>query len=150
MGETPSYKMPMPAKLGERSTTASAGYQHADVRRAGSLRTGGMKNVDLQPGPTNSPTMPSEMNGFAPDEVISEHQSDAQIEQITQPEIEQTTQRPEPVPTSARPPEGGGESDSTPGPSDPGPTGGAKKPGYPSLLDEELNHPSGYSGKTAR
>jgi hypothetical protein len=149
MGDTKDYRAQMPPKLSQTRTT-TGGHSQAPITRQGThtqLKTGGMT---LQPEPHSSPTMPAEENGFAPDVVSADTGNDAQDQQTEQPPIEQTTEKPEPVGTSARPPEGGGESDPVPGDADPGPTGGAKKPGYPSMLDEELNHPSGYSGKTAR
>jgi hypothetical protein len=162
MTDAPNYRMPMPAKMGERGN-ASGGYQRADVRRVDNspnIKTGlvdqhgkSVDQVTLQPPGTAAPSVvdPPELggNGFE-GETLPANPEDAQSRQTTAPPIEQTTEKPEPVPTSARPPEGGGESDAVPGDADPGPAGGAKRPGYPSMLDEELNHPTGYSGKTAR
>jgi hypothetical protein len=160
MGETPSYKMPMPAKMGERGSAGGVGHQRADIRRAGNMpnaKTGGLVDqhgkaadgMTLQPKPHSSPTMPAEENGFAPDGPLPANPNDAQSVACDQPPIEQTTEKPEPVPTSAEP-QSGGESDPVPGDADPGAHGAAESPGYASLLDEKLNHPVGYSGKTAR
>jgi hypothetical protein len=152
------YRMPMPQKMGERGSAGSVGHQRADIRRAGNtpnVKTGGLVDqhgkaadgMTLQPEPHDSP--PAEQNGFAPDGPLPANPDDAQSVACDQPPIEETTEKPEPVPTSATPPEGG-ETDPTPGNADPGPHGGAESPGYSSLLDEELNHPVGFPGKVAR
>jgi hypothetical protein len=155
MTDAPNYRAPLPPKM-ERGS-ATGGYPRADVRRAGNspnLKTGLVdqhgKSVDgmsLQPGPTNSPTMPSEQNGFAPDGPLPADPHDAQSVACDQPEIEETTEAPEVVPTTAEP-TSGGESDPVPGDADPGAHGAAAKPGYAAQIEE--SHPVGYPGETAR
>jgi hypothetical protein len=159
MGETRSYKMPMPQKMGERGSAGIVGHQRADIRRRGNapnIKAGivdqhgkAADGMTLQPEPHDSPSMPSELNGFSPDGPLPADPHDAQSVACDQPEIEETTEKPEPVPTTAEP-QSGGESDPVPGPANPGAHGAAESPGYSSLLDEELGHPVGFPGKVAR
>jgi hypothetical protein len=150
------YTFPMPQKMGDRGSAGGAGYQKAQIARGGNRAQGNipmLKSVDqvtLQPPPVNPPTFPEAESGFEPDRVSADSGNDAQDVACDAPEVEQTTEKPSPVPMSASAPDGGGESDPTPGDADPGPVGGSEKPGYASLLDEPLNHPVGYGGKGAR
>jgi hypothetical protein len=148
------YKFPMPQKMGDRGSAGGAGYQKAQIARGGNRAQGNMpmlKSVDqvtMQPPPVNPPTFPEAESGFEPDRISADSGNDAQDVACDAPAIEQTTEKPSPVPTSdAAPDDGGAESDPVPGDADPGSSGGAASPGYASLLDETVNHPRGYSGK---
>jgi hypothetical protein len=159
------YKAPMPEKLNqERGHAGSVGYEQARTFRGqvAAQRNPGMltdqhgrvikaaePGVTLEPSPIDPPSFPEQENGMAPDQVITDDPNDAQLQHTDAPPIEQTTEKPQPVETTAEP-TSGGTSDPTPGDADPGPIGGAREPGYPSLLDEAVNHPVGYSGKAAR
>ena len=146
----------MPPKMSQdRGHAGSVGYEQARTTRGGQV--GKPRNVGvltdqhgkvikaapgmtLEPEPTNAPHFPEEENGMAPDQIIAD-QDDPQSQQTHQPPIESTTEKPEPVPTTAKP-SSGGESDPTPGDADPGPTGGSPKPGYEAQIEEA--HPVGY------
>jgi hypothetical protein len=146
----------MPPKMSQdRGHTAGVGYEQARTSRGqiapsrkpgmlvdqhGRPVTKTMPGMTLEPEPTDPSVFPAEENGMTPDVVIADP-NDVQGQQAHQPPIEQTTEKPEPVPTTAKP-SSGGESDPTPGDADPGPSGGAREPGYPAQI--ETSHPVGY------
>lgn len=142
MEEPKNYRMPMPSKMGERGSTGGVSHAKASIARQGMhagpmLKTGGMT---LQPGPTNSPTMPSEADGFAPDEVISEHEPDAQSEQCEAPPIAAETEPAETIPTTAKPTSGGETDPIVAGENSP--TGGLEEARYSPLTEQ--SHPVGF------
>jgi hypothetical protein len=144
------YSAPMPQKLDQsRRTTSTIGHQVADTRRRGnapSIKTGIVdqhgKSVDgmtLQPGPTNSPTLPSEQNGFQ-GETLPADPEDAQSQQTTAPPIAAETE-PAEVPETTAKPSSGGESDPIIE-GENAPTGGLEEARYPSLIPSAT--PVGY------
>ncbi len=118
----------------------SVGHARAPITQQGTLRTGSMKNADLQPAPANSADQVPSENGFVADVVVA-NPHDAQSVQTTAPPINRGTEGPSQPATTTTPPKGA-ESDPTPGASDPGATGGAVKPGYPAQIG--TRHPAGY------
>ena len=119
----PNYRMPMPQKISERGSTSGVGHAKAQISRAGAEgtteRAHGQNWRHEPDASTDKPTrtLPAEENGFAPDEVISEHEPDAQCEQTAQPEIDLDIAAP-PVPENTTEPPRSETSDPTPGDSD--------------------------------
>ncbi len=128
-----------PMSISRRQSVASRS-KSAIVDQHGRPVTKTMPGMTLEPEPTDPSVFPAEENGMTPDVVIADP-NDVQGQQAHQPPLEQTTEKPEPVPTTAKP-SSGGESDPTPGDADPGPSGGAREPGYPAQI--ETSHPVGY------
>jgi hypothetical protein len=142
MGETPSYKMPMPAKMGERGSAGGVGHQRADIRRAGNtpnVKTGGMT---LQPAPHSSPTMPEEENGFAPLNGDLPEKDDAQTAQTHADPIAHESEPAETIPTTATAPDGDSETTPTVEGVENEPTGSISEARYPAQIEEA--HPVGF------
>jgi len=154
MGETPSYKMPMPAKMGERGSAGSVGHQRADVRRRGNapnVKTGGLidqhgkaaDGMTLQPEPHDSPTMPAEQNGFAPLNGDLPEKDDAQTEQTHADPIAHETEPAEVIPTTgSAPDEAGSKTKPTVEGVENEPTGSVSEARYPAQIEEA--HPVGF------
>jgi hypothetical protein len=119
------------------------GYEKFDQNRgsvghARALRTGSMKNVDLQPALANSAGQVPTENGFAADDVIA-NPHDAQSQQTTSAPVAKETEPAPVVPTTATPPEGGTTESVT---CENSPTGSLDEARYPSLIPSAT--PVGY------